>query len=83
MTTAISAPRQAAQAHHQPTSKPMRLAGRLLAQFEEDLSKGNNERARLVNTALLELQSLMTPQQARMVERQIGLAWRHAVGCCF
>ncbi len=69
--------------HAQPIENPAHLAGRLLRQFEADLSKGDNERARLVNTALMELQKLMEPQLALSVNREIELAWRRATGWSF
>jgi len=87
MSTATFAPRQAAQPHQanpaRPHKAPMQLAGRLLAQFEEDLKEGDSKRARLVNDALLELQKLMSPHEARLIEREIADAWRRACGWSF
>ena len=87
MSSVTFVPRQAAQPHQansaRPYKAPMQLTGRLLAQFEEDLKEGNSKRARLVNDALLELQKLMSPEQARLVEREIADAWRRACGWDF
>ena len=91
MTTAIPVPSQAQKTQTTDTPAvtpqaepyPVRLAGRLLLQFEEDLSSGDNQRARLVNTALLELQRMMTSAHSRQLDLQIERAWRRAVGCCF
>lgn len=87
MSTATFVTRQAAQPHlsqkPQPHKSPMQLAGRLLAQFEEDLRAGDNRRANLVNEALLELQQLMSADQARQVEREISDAWCRVCGWSF
>jgi len=87
MSSVAFVPRQAAQPHQntqvRPYKAPMQLAGRLLAQFEEDLKEGDSKRARLVNDALLELQKLMSPHEARLIERGIADAWRRACGWDF
>jgi len=57
--------------------------GRLLMQFEEDLRSGDNLRAQLVNTALMELRKLLPPDQARLIDRGIEDAWRRACGWQF
>jgi hypothetical protein len=67
----------------QPHANPFQLAGRLLAQFEQDLKNGDNQRAHLVNKAILEVQELVTSQQAKMINRQIEQSWRRAVGFSF
>ena len=66
-----------------PPSDPMGLAGRLLAQFEEDLAHGDNQRAHLVNTAIMELIHFLEPRQVELVERQIEKVLWRVWGCCF
>ena len=87
MSTAASVSRQVASpstsAPSEPHKAPLQLAGRLLAQFEDDLRAGDNLRARLVNTALLELQELLSPEQAFLIEQGISDAWRRACGWDF
>jgi len=87
MSSATFVPRQDVHAryHHsaKPHKAPMQLAGRLLSQLEEDLKSGDQKRASLVNSALLELTRLMSAEQVRMVERGIADAWRRACGWDF
>lgn len=83
MSTALGVPCQAIPSYPSPVANPAALAGRLLAQFEEDLRNGENKRAHLVNKALLELQEQLCPEKARLVERGIEDAWRRATGFSF
>jgi len=87
MSSVAFVPRQETQAQIQhsthPHKAPMQLAGRLLSQLEEDLKTGDQKRASLVNSALLELTRLMSAEQVRLVERGIADAWRRACGWDF
>jgi len=87
MSSATFVPRQDIHTRHHHSAKPhkapMQLAGRLLAQLEEDLKSGDQKRASLVNSALLELTRLMSADEVRLVERGIADAWRRACGWDF
>ncbi len=89
MTTAILGSCQPARitdttaSKPKPHTQPLELARRLLIQLEQDLRTGDQLRARLVNSALLELQTLLPAHEARLIDRGIDDAWRRACGWSF